>query len=227
MSLLLNQHPSVRRRSSTQVLRRALVHTRGYYHRGSMPTLRHLLAPLGADATALTAAFLALPFLSPVSLGPITTPASVLIALLGWQVIRRREGAPLPERFLNASVPQTAHRAMSAVVRHAHRWMHRISRPRLLHVVEGRHGRLLCGTGIMAGALLLAVPIPLLPLTNTFPALGVLLFALGWLERDGLLTVLGSASIAVSVAVFTALGVAVTLLGWEVVRGAIPIVGGL
>ena len=217
---------SARPRSSTRIIRRALVATRRDYHEGSLPTLRHLLAPLGADATVLTAAFLALPFLSPVSLGPVTTPASLLIALLGWQVLRQREQTPLPARLLDASVPQRAHRAMSTVVRHAHRWMHRISRPRLLHLVEGQRGRIVCGIGILVGAVLLAVPIPLLPLTNTFPALGVLLFALGWLERDGLLTVLGSASLAVAVAVFAALGAAVALVGWEVVHGAIPIIGG-
>lgn len=92
--------------------------------------------------------------------------------------------------------------------------------------MEGGRGRILCGTGIVAGALLLAVPIPLLPLTNTFPALGILLFALGRLERDGLLTVLGSASLLLSAAIFGALGAAVSLLGWEVVRGAIPFIGG-
>ena len=196
----------------------------GHYRRGSVPTLRHLLVPLGAEASAFAAALLALPFLSPVSLGPITTPVSVLIALLGWQLLRAREGAPLPERFLDVSVPQAAHRAMTSVLRRVHRWMHRVSRPRLVHLVEGGRGRMLCGIGIVAGALLLAVPIPLLPLTNTFPALGILLFALGRLERDGLLTVLGSAALVVSVGIFGALGAAVSLLGWDAIRSTLSFV---
>lgn len=216
--------PLARRRSSTRVLRRALAETGAHYGHGSAPTVRHLLVPLGAEATALAAALLALPFLSPVSLGPITTPASLLIALLGWQVLRQRVGTPLPERLLDVSVPQAAHRAMSAVLRRAHWWMSRVSRPRLLHLVDGGRGRVLCGAGVLAGAILLAVPIPLLPLTNTFPALGILLFALGRLERDGLLTVLGSGALLLSAAIFAALGAAVSVFGWEAVQALLSFV---
>jgi hypothetical protein len=227
MSLALQQGRADRRRSSTRILRRSLQVTRGHYHSGGAPTLGHLLEPLGAEASALASALLALPFLSPVSLGPITTPVSVVIAILGWQLLRQGGGTPLPERLLNVSVPHAAHSAMTAVLRRLHRWMHRISRPRLPHLVEGRRGRTICALGILAGALLLAVPIPLLPLTNTFPALGVLLFSLGWLERDGLLTVLASVSLLVSVAVFTALGVAVALFGWGVVQDLSDALGSL
>lgn len=219
MSIAAELRPSARRKSSTRVLRRALVRAGEHYDRGAAPTLRDLLAPLGADAAALAAALLALPFLLPMSLGPITTPASVLIGLLGWQLLREREAAPLPDRLLRVRVPRVVHRATSTALRRVHRWIHVVSRPRLPHLIADRRGRVICGTGILAGALLLAVPIPLLPLTNTFPALGILLFALGWLERDGLLTVLGSAALVLSVLVFGALGVAVALLGWEAIRG--------
>lgn len=227
MSLVPTDRHPARRRSSTRALRRALIETRGYYREGSAPTVGHFLAPLGAQATALASALLALPFLSPVSLGPITTPVSVVIAILGWQLLREGGGTPLPERLLSISVPQAAHRAMTVVLRRVHRWMHRISRPRLPHLVEGRRGRILCAAGIVAGALLLAVPIPLLPLTNTFPALGILLFALGWLERDGLMTLLGLASLLVSAAIFAALGTAVVLLGWDAVQAVFRAMGPL
>lgn len=211
-----------RRHSSTRVLRRALVATRGQYRGGGAPTLGHLLSPLGPEAAALAAALLALPLLSPVSLGPITTPVSLVIVLLGWQLLRQREGSPLPERLLAVAVPQAAHRAMTAVLRRVHGLLHRVSRPRLPHLVEGRRGRAVCASGVVAGALLLAVPIPLLPMTNTFPALGVLLFALGWVERDGLLTLLGSVSLLLSAAVFAAIGAAAALLGWEALRALLP-----
>ena len=225
MSMALSRRSLTRRSSSTWALRRALAETSGHYGRGSAPSVRDLLAPLGTGASALAAALLALPFLSPVSMGVITMPASVLIALLGWQLLRQREGSPLPDRFLDVSVPHAAHRAMTAVLRRADRWMHRISRPRLVHLIEGRRGRILCGAGIVVGAVLLAVPIPLLPLTNTFPALAILLFSLGWLERDGMLTVLGSVALTISVALFATLGFAVMLLGWEAVQGAVPLLG--
>lgn len=218
MTITAELRPS-RRKSSTRVLRRALARAGEHYDRGAAPTLRDLLAPLGADAAALAAALLALPFLLPVSLGPITTPASVLIGLLGWQLLREREAAPLPDRLLRVRVPRAVHRATSTALRRVHRGIHAVSRPRLPHLIAGSRGRVICAMGILVGALLLAVPIPLLPLTNTFPALGILLFALGWLERDGLLTVLGSAALVLSVLVFGALGVAAALLGWEAIRG--------
>jgi hypothetical protein len=204
-----------------RLLRRALARTRPHYATGAAPTLGDLLVPLGREATALAAALLALPFLSPVSLGPITTGASVLIALLGCQLLRADHAAPLPARLLRLPVRWAAHRAMHTALRRVHRLMHRLSRPRLLHLVAGRRGRLICGAGLIAGALLLAVPIPLLPLTNTFPALGVLLFALGWLERDGVLTLLGGTAHVLSALVFAALGVAVAAVGWDVVQGTV------
>lgn len=217
---------SAHRRSSTRALRRALIETRGHYRDGSAPTIGDLLDPLGSGATALAAALLALPFLSPVSLGPITTPASVLIALLGWQLLRSHNQVALPQRLLQAPVPHRAHRAMSAVLRRLHGSMVRLSRPRLPHLVEGRRGRLVCASGVVTGAVLLAVPIPLLPLTNTFPALAILLFALGWLERDGLLTVLASGALLLSAGIFAALGTAVALVGLQAVQAAVPVVGG-
>jgi hypothetical protein len=70
--------------------------------------------------------------------------------------------------------------------------------------------------------MLLAVPVPLLPMTNTFPALGIILVALGWIERDALLTVLGYVAYMMSILVFVALGVAVAYLGYEAVAEWIP-----
>lgn len=205
------------------MLRRALSETRRHYRGSGAPTLGHLLVPLGPEATALAAALMSLPFLSPVSLGPITTPASVLIALLGWRLLRPGRSS-LPRRLLEVRVPRAAHRGMTAVLRRVHRLMIRISRPRIAGLVEGRAGRVVCAVGILVGAALLAVPIPLLPLTNTFPALGILLFALGWVERDGLLTLLAAASLVLSLAVFAALGAAV-LLGADAAHSLVALPG--
>lgn len=217
---------SARPMASTRVLRRALAGMDRHYREGATPTVRHLLGPLGAEAPALGAALLALPFLSPVSLGPLTTAASVLILFLGWSLLRRREDAALPERLLDLSVPPATHRVMRAVLRRVIRWTRRLSRPRHAHLVEGRRGRVLCGAGVVAGALLLGVPVPLLPLTNTIPAFGILCFTLGWSERDGLLTIVGSASLVLSALYFVGLGTAGTLLGWEAVQGLLPLAGG-
>ena len=67
-----------------------------------------------------------------------------------------------------------------------------------------------------------AVPIPLLPLTNTFPAMGILLFAPGRLEGDGVLTVIASAALGLTIVIFGAVGFAASLLGVEAVRSLLP-----
>ncbi|HEV2735921.1 MAG TPA: exopolysaccharide biosynthesis protein, partial [Longimicrobiaceae bacterium] len=74
----------------------------------------------------------------------------------------------------------------------------------------------------LLGALLLAVPVPLLPLTNTVPALAILCFAMGWTHRDGLLTAWGGAALALSAAIFAALGTGVALFGVEAVKRLAP-----
>jgi hypothetical protein len=50
----------------------------------------------------------------------------------------------------------------------------------------------LIGLGIASGGLLLCLPLPpLIPLSNTIPALSILLLTAGMVERDGLLVLLG------------------------------------
>jgi len=204
--------------SSVGQLRLALSEMECLYANGGSATVGQMLRPLGAEGAALAATLLALPFLSPVSLGGLTLPGSMLIALLGWRLLRQIEGASLPGRLLALPVPRAIHRAMAGVLGRVHTWMQSFSRPRLPFLVEDRQGRFVCGMGLIAGAVLLAVPIPMLPLTNTFPALGILCFGLGWAERDGLITVIGVVSLLVSVVLFAALGVAVAAGGAGVLQ---------
>jgi hypothetical protein len=56
----------------------------------------------------------------------------------------------------------------------------------------------------MSSGLLLALPLPI-PLTNTFPALTIILVAVGALERDGLFFLAGCVMFAVTVAYFSLL----------------------
>lgn len=208
--------------SSVGQLRLALSESEPRYVGGHSATLGDVLGPLGAQASALSAMLLALPFLSPMSLGAMTAPASLLIGILGWRLLLSAETMPLPVRLLALPLPRVLHRVMGLVLDRAHRWTVRFSRPRYSLLVAGRRGRMICGVGITAGALLLAVPIPLLPLTNTFPALGILCFGLGWAERDGLVTILGAASLLVSVVLFAGIGTAVVVAGTEAVLRVLP-----
>lgn len=206
-------------------LRLALSESERHYAAGRSATVDDLLRPLGAETSALAAAMLALPFLSPVSMGALTAPASLLIALLGWRLLRAAEARPLPARLLALPVPRLIFRAMTAALERVHRLLQRFSRARHTGLVAGRRGRIICGTGIITGAVLLAVPVPLLPLTNTFPALAILGFGLGWAEHDGLLTILGAAALLVSILLFGAIGAAIVLAGAEALPHLLPQLG--
>ncbi|HEX8390830.1 MAG TPA: exopolysaccharide biosynthesis protein [Longimicrobium sp.] len=211
-----------RPRGTGALLRHALMEMERAYETAGRATLRDLLRPLGTRQTALGAALLALPFLSPVSLGPITTPASLLIALLGVRMLRRRDDAPVPERLLRVQVPRSVHTVMVAMLQRVSHWADRGRGARRSPWVRGTAGRRLCGAGVLAGALLLAVPVPLLPLTNTLPAAGIILFVLGWTNQDLRLTRYGMGALAGSLLLFATLGAAAATAGWAAVQALLP-----
>ena len=211
-----------RTRGTGALLRHALSEMERSYETGGRATVRDLLRPLGSRQTALGAALLALPFLSPVSLGPITTPVSLLIALLGVRLLRKRDDVPVPERLLRVQVPRSVHTLMVAMLHRVSRWADRGRGARGSAWVRGKAGRRLCGAGVLAGALLLAVPVPLLPLTNTLPAAAIILFVLGWTNQDLRLTRYGMGALAGAVLLFASLGVAAGTVGWAAMRALLP-----
>lgn len=215
--------PGRARRGTGEVLRHALAEMEARYRSAGSASIGDLMAALGSRSGALGAALLALPFLSPVSLGPVTTPASLTIALLGLHMLRRREDLPLPRRLLATPVPRFVHRLMERMLGRVARWTDRARGARPSRWVRGSAGQRVCGAGVLAGAALLAVPIPLIPLTNTFPALAIILFALGWSNRDVRLTRYGAGALAFSVVLFAGLGIAVATLGWTAVQKAITL----
>ncbi|HST58284.1 MAG TPA: exopolysaccharide biosynthesis protein [Longimicrobium sp.] len=209
-------------RGTGALLRHALSEMERRYETAGSATVGDLLRPLGTRQTALGAALLALPFLSPVSLGPITTPVSLLIALLGLRMLRQRDDLPVPERLLRVQVPRSVHTVMGTMLNRVSRWADRGRGARRSPWVRGAAGRRLCGAGVLAGALLLAVPVPLLPLTNTLPAAAIILFVLGWTNQDLRLTRYGMGAVAGAVLLFATLGVAAGTVGWAAMRAVLP-----
>jgi len=207
-------------RNAFDTLAHALHALEDRYERAGKATIGDMLEPLGHRAGTLGAALFALPFLSPISLGPLTTVASVVIAMIGIGLLSNREDSPIPRRIRAMSVPRAAYRALRGALERLPRWMRRTqsSPPRW---VQGASGRLLCGVGIVAGAALLAVPIPFMPLTNSMPALAIIGFALGWTNQDGRLAGFGIGMLVASVALFVALGIAVSTVGFAAVRAAV------
>ncbi len=218
----MNPSPPGRRAGTGELLGRAVAEMERRYETAGSACLGDVVAALGPRAGALSAALLALPLVSPMNLGPVTLAVSGVIALLGLGMLRQGEPRPLPPRLLAVPVPRPVFRVMRAMLSRLSRWIDRPQPARTAAWVRGSVGRRICGAGLVVGAALLAIPVPVLPLTNTFPALAVVFFVLGWSNRDARLTAWGVAALLVGAAIFAALGIGVSALGWAAVRGALP-----
>lgn len=199
-------------------IRRALSVGRQAHGRGESLRLGELLHALGPSSAATAALVLAVPFVWPLSLGPITTPFSLLIAFIGWQLVRGREEFPIPAKYLSVPIPRAIFRLMRRIVAILSRrggW-HRI-------VIESQESddrsadpfRRACAWGMIAGALLLMVPIPMLPLTNTFSALAIIAFAIAWMLRSRRQFTLGVVWCVITIFYFALLTGALIYLGKE------------
>jgi hypothetical protein len=138
---------------------------------------------------ALLICVLAIPFAQPIPL-PISPLLGGAIIILGFRlavgqhvwlpgfILRRRIHRNLLQKVLTGSI---------AVARR----IERLIRPRF-NFMGWPGTRMIVGVHVIAAAVVLSLPIPgIIPFTNTAPAIAILLLGLGWMERDGLLVILG------------------------------------
>lgn len=146
-----------------------------------------VLEEIGEGSFGFVCLLISLPFLIPVSLGPISTAAGAAFLTLGWQMVRGRRSPWLPKRLADLKLSQRQLELMLGASRRVLGWCRKISRERRTHWVDGQRGMTLAGWLIILGGILIAVPLPGLPLTNTIPALSVIFACVALLERDGLM----------------------------------------
>lgn len=162
---------------------------------GNLPedqlTLGELLAVFGDEGLLLLTMLLTLVFLIPVSIPGVSTVFGAAILLVG---VSRLSGRPLwlPAKLMNKALPARKLRpGLSAGMVWVQR-LERISRPhRLRWFVEGRAQDLLNNLGFILAALLLMAPFGFVPFSNTLPALALLFYAVGLIQRDGGAVLLG------------------------------------
>ncbi len=199
-------------------LRRSIATGRLAYQRGERVRLGDLLSGLGESGGAMTTFLLAAPFVSPFSLGPLTAPASAVIFVVGFQMLKGRLDFPIPAKYLAVPLPASIFRFMRRVIARLSRWFrwHRIAILPENPQAERRDVlRISSVLGIFVGALLLAVPVPMLPLTNTFPALAIMAFSIAHLRRGPREMIWGIVLAVTSALIFAALGLTIFLLGAE------------
>lgn len=157
---------------------------------GHRVTLRELLGLVGEQGLLVFCAILAMPFLLPVTLPFMSTALGLPMLLTGVAVVLNR--VPwLPDRLLDHALPgETVQHVLERAVRTADRFEHLV-RPRLLALTATPVANSLNGIALAIVVLVLMAPLPLVPLANTLPAIGVILLCLGMAERDGFVILLG------------------------------------
>ncbi len=154
-------------------------------------TLGELLDVFGEDGLLLLTALLTLVFLIPVSIPGVSTVFGGAILLIG---ISRLLGRPpwIPGRLRDKSLPAAKLRpALSGGMAWVRR-LERVSRPhRLRALVDGRAAGLFNNLAFILAAVLLMAPFGFVPFSNTLPGVALLLYAIGFIQRDGVAVLLG------------------------------------
>lgn len=150
-----------------------------------------LLDAVGDEGLLLLSLLLVLVFLIPVSIPGVSTVFGAAILLVG---LSRLSGRPLwiPARLKQRQLPSERVRSgLSSGLVWVHR-LERISRPhRLPSLADGRGIGLVNNLAFISAALLLMAPFGLVPFSNTLPALALLFYAVGLIQRDGLAILIG------------------------------------
>ncbi|MBP2235962.1 hypothetical protein J2Z31_002454 [Sinorhizobium kostiense] len=180
--------------------------------RGDTITLRQLMVQIGEQGFLLLCALLTLPFLIPVSIPGVSTVFGAAIILISLAITLNR--LPwLPRRILDRQIETeklvpTLRKGAELVSK-----LDRFVRPRLHGLTQGALMNRFNGLMIMAGGVLLMFPLGLIPLSNTLPAIAILLLSLGIIQRDGLMVAAGYLFLVATTIYFTILAYAAFAAG--------------
>lgn len=154
-------------------------------------------------------AVLSLPFLTPIPLLGLATPAGLVVMAVGFQIALGRSpqlptslaAKELPPRFL-PTLLQGASRVL--------RWVELVIRPRWGWICDRLGRPAVTGVLLALAGFLLLLPIPV-PFSNALPASAILLLAVAGMIRDGLAFLAGAVALLFSAAFLAA----VAFGGWE------------
>ncbi len=167
---------------------------------GDSVSVAELLAACGDLAIGSLLLLLAAPNILPLPPGSASI-MSIPIMFMAVQLVLGRRTLWLPRRVLNHRFDRTQSHVVAARLLPWLAKLERLLKPRL-NWLFGRVQDRLVGVACLGLAILMFLPIPL---GNLLPALALTAFALGLMERDGLLTVFGWLLTAICVVVFATL----------------------
>jgi len=165
-------------------------------------TLSELIHQVGNDGLLILTALLTLVFLIPISIPGVSTVFGAAILLIGMSRLIGRE-LWIPEKLKHKIIGT---KKLRPVLRKALPWLQkieRVSRPnRIAWLVASGPVERMNNASLILGAILLMMPFGLIPFSNTFPAVALLFFAIGLLQRDGVCVLLGYVGNAATIVYF-------------------------
>ncbi|HUR58689.1 MAG TPA: exopolysaccharide biosynthesis protein [Opitutaceae bacterium] len=179
-------------------------------------TLREVLGLLHGRGYVLLVMLLALPFCQPIPLPGLSTPLGLIIVIIGVRLALGHKPW-LPARLLETRLPPELFARVFKLTQKIVSWFERFLRPRMLQLTATPRLQQLHAVPIVICAALLLLPVPI-PLSNVFPAWGVLLICGGLLERDGKFILAGYAATVASLIYFALCGSAMAYTfkqAWE------------
>lgn len=147
-------------------------------------TLTEILRIFEDDGLLLLSAFLSLIFLVPVSIPGVSTVFGTAILLIGVARLFKRH-LWIPGKIARRTI---ASEKLVAGLTKSLAWFHRlekISKPHRLPWLTGSIPGLINKQAYILAALLLMAPFGFIPFSNTLPALALIFFAIGEIQKDG------------------------------------------
>jgi hypothetical protein len=175
-----------------------------------------MLERLGRAGFCFAALLLSVPFVQPLSLGPLNMIGGLTFMMIGWQLAAGREKPNLPKTARELKIQGKGWVGALKFCLRILGFCRRFTRVRCETWVTGTHGDRVVGWLILSGGLLLAVPMASLPLNNSLPALMILYACVGWLERDGLMVIVSLVWGVATLIYFTLVGLALFFFGTKV-----------
>ena len=159
-------------------------------HAGGKPiTLQKIIEILHGRGLDLLVLLLALPFCTPIPLLGLSTPFGMVLMFLGLRIALRKHPW-FPQRLLQHEIPYATLTKIIQTALTVTTRLEKVLHPRLKFFNRWATFTALNGLVITSSAFLLMFPIPI-PLTNTLPALSIVLIAAGMIEEDGAVIVAG------------------------------------
>ncbi len=165
-------------------------------------TLADILELAGERTFGFLLVLLSLPSALPIPAPGYSIPFGIVIFLLAIQMIAGRKRPWFPEKYKKKSV---ALKHVQKFLQAGLPWLRRlegVSRPRMSGVCTSRAGEVAMGVAIALMAISMMIP---LPLTNTFPAIGVFITGFSLIEDDGFVGLAGLTVCTIALVVSTAI----------------------